>query len=1361
MRVKILFYTSLLFQSLILSHQTFPQIHIPSRTQELIFEHYKTNQGLSSSIVKCVIQDKIGYLWFGTFGGLDRFDGIEFKSYKYIPGDTTSIRNGYVQCLLEDKKGNLWIGTSNGLDKLVRSKETFLHYTLSTRNLIDRNTIYITSIQEDQDGFIWIGTYNGLYRFNPVDGIFTYFRHDGSDSASLNHNQIFTILTDRCNNIWVGTNMGLDQFDRRTESFIHYWKNPIYRPGLNILGSKTKYSVTSICEDDSEILWVGTMDGLIEFDPQYKKYTLYQFDPQDPKTLSFHSVSCICEENDDSLWVGTHIGLNLFNKRTKQFKRILYNSKVTNGLSGNGISSILRERSGTLWINTNGSGINKANRITYPFLQHYYKPWTETKRFSSVSILYLDKARDGSVWIGSPTGPMNFDPVREQFRSFKIKQNIRSIKEDENRNLWMGVNISSGRGLIKMDKNGRIININDSSGNKMMWLVNQIIEDIDNDSTLWLATEDKGGIINVNKFTNKYTVFYSSTFNLNTIYKDRKGLIWAGTQNDGLLCFDPSEKKIIKHFLSNFKDPKSISSNSVRTIHEDDKGNLWLGTDMGVNKFDRNKNTFFHFTESDGLPENRIDHIFMDSNKNLWMSHRKGVSNLNPLTGTIKNYYVPYGVATPPWLTAGCQLDNGEIYLDSPGGLTHFHPDSIRDNPYIPPIAITSVSVMDREILFNDEITLSHNHNNISFEFAALSYVNPERNQYAYIMEGLDAGWIYTTSKRRYASYTNLDPGKYIFRVKGSNNDGIWNEIGASLRILILPPWWKTWWAYFLYVVIILSVFISSTKFYLNRQRLKHKLTLESEHAEKLEEIAKMKSDFFANISHEFRTPLTLILGPAEKIEKNESANPIKDAEVIIRNSKRLLQLVNQLLDLSKLDSGKLKLDASPDNIVSFVKGIALSFESLSESKDIILKINSDKEFIEVYFDKEKMNKVLSNLLSNAFKFTPKRGKVSVTMAETTYNTFTIKIKNTGIGIPQNELPKLFDRFYQVDSSQTKEYEGTGLGLALAKELIELHHGAITVDSEIGNDDQISWTEFTITLPKGSAHLKVDEIIILNKLKDEEEIFVEQEKYFSQNNLLQTTLIQEDSKTVILIVEDNHDMREYIKQSLDNNYIIEEAINGEQGVRIAETIIPDLIISDLMMPKMDGNELIRILKNDEKTSHIPIIILTAKSGKENLIKGLETGADEYLTKPFDLQELRARVENLINIRKMLQERIKKGKFIFKPEEKKLGKLDVKFLSKVNEIIEKHLSEEEFGIEIFSSEIGMSRTQLHRKLKALIGKSPSMYIRSIRLKRAMKMIEEQQGNISEIAYAVGFSSPSYFTKCFKEEFDIPPSDLLKK
>jgi signal transduction histidine kinase/DNA-binding response OmpR family regulator len=713
------------------------------------------------------------------------------------------------------------------------------------------------------------------------------------------------------------------------------------------------------------------------------------------------------------------------------------------------------------------------------------------------------------------------------------------------------------------------------------------------------------------------------------------------------------------------------------------------------------------------------------------------------------------------------------------------NPGNISNSSFIPPVVITSFKKFEKQFPFGKEIQLPHDENFISFEYAALSFIHSEKNQYAYKMEGVDKDWVYSGT-RRYTSYPNLSPGEYIFRVKGSNSDGVWNEEGTSIAIIISPPWWKTWWAYSAYVFIFVFTLYGIRRYEMNRLRLKDKIKMDEAILKEKEETDKMKSRFFANISHEFRTPLTLILGPAEKISARKSDDVVKDANIIKRNSRRLLQLINQLLDLSKLESGKLKLEASKGNIVSFVKGVALSFESLAESKDITLKLLPEKEFIEMYFDKEKMMKILTNILSNALKFTPEEGKITVSIREchaefisassinieipkqvrddTRKEFIEIKIRDTGIGIPQEELPKLFDRFYQVDSSQTREYEGTGIGLALTKELVELHHGSIKVESEKGG-----WTEFTLEFPLGREHLKDDEIV-----EDKTDVILSEEKnlislgddrvqkvsssHFDKLSVTNKDQNKEEGdKTIILVVEDNYDMRQYIRESLNGNYIIEEAVNGEQGVRKAEKIIPDLIISDMMMPKMDGNELVRILKNDEKTSHIPIILLTAKAGQENKLEGLETGADDYLIKPFDIKELQVRIKNLINIRKKLQEKFSKPGYIPKPNWKKQPSIEEEFINKVLQVIEAHISEESFDIESFGEEVGMSRTQFYRKLKAITGMPASIYLRTVRLSKAKKMIEDRQGTISEIAYSVGFSSPSYFTKCFKDEFGYPPSE----
>jgi signal transduction histidine kinase/ligand-binding sensor domain-containing protein/DNA-binding response OmpR family regulator len=1344
-----------------------------SQKDQIIFEHYSIDDGTSASIARSIFQDRTGFIWFGTSSGLDRYDGVNFKSYKNIPGDTLSITNGFVQCILEDNDENLWIGTTNGLDKFNRLKETFIHFKFNSISN-DENINNITSIKEDNDGTFWIGTEGGLIKFNPLNGIMKYYFHDNLNSTSLNHNQIFVIHLDMNNNLWIGTNCGLDKFERETESFLRYWKDPIFKPGFYRAGMNEKYCITSIYEDNNGILWIGTNGGLLEFNPQSNKFIHYESNIQNENTLSLGQVTSICEENENEIWIGTWVGLNLFDKRTRKFEKFFHNDKIITSLSHSNISAILRERSGTLWITTFGGGINKVNRTTYPFKQYFIHSWRETERFSSAALMHIFERFDNTLWISTPNGLMKFDPQQEKFTDYILNRNIRLAREDRYGNLWLALNITSGRGLEKVDKEGRISVITDSSGNKLDFLVNKLIEGDDN--IIWVCTEDEGGLIKIDSRSNKFSIVYKFPTIIYSLHRDKNGLIWFGTREKGLYCFDPKQNRVIEHYQSDTRNLKSISGNSVFAIHEDNEGNLWLGTNIGLNKFDRKLKEFYHFTESRGLAHNWIHLIFEDSKNNLWVSTLKGISKFDIKEKKFKNYDVLYGLISADRAGVGCQTKNGEIYLDSPGGLTRFHPDSIKDNPYIPPIIITGITVDSKPVFFTDSLELPYNSEQLNFEFAALSYVRPQKNLYAYKLENFDEDWI-NSGNRHNAIYTNLKPGKYVLRVKGSNNDGLWNEEGASIFIIIYPPWWQTAWAYLLYTFILFSIIISSTKFYLNRQRLKQKLAMELEHAEKLEEISKMKSNFFANISHEFRTPLTLIKGPAEKIISKTSDTSIKnDAALIKRNSDRLLQLINQLLDLSKFDAGKLKLEAALGNIVSFVKGVALSFESLSESKDILLKIKSEKEFIEMYFDKDKMMKILSNLLSNAFKFTPNGGQVSISITEEQNKFVVIRIKDSGIGIPDDELPKLFDRFYQVDSSHTKEFGGTGIGLAIVKEMIDLHHGSIDVKSKAGNkektntnlsEEQSGWTEITISLPLGRAHLKDEEILQEKGLLTETKNLMNNDEIENKRELIladsswqipHNDNVINENKTIILVVEDNYDMREYIKESLCDIYSIKEAVNGEQGLRLAETIIPDLIISDLMMPKMDGNALTKRLKSDLKTSHIPVIVLTAKSGQNNLLETLTTGADEYLTKPFDIKELKLRIANLLNLRTSIQEKIKRGEISHLKRENKLSLIDQQFINKVNQVIEKHFSDENFSIEEFGKELGLSRSQFHRKLKALVGKSASLYLRSFRLNKAKLMLENGHGNIGEISYETGFSSPSYFTYCFKEEFGFPPRDL---
>lgn len=1340
---------------MLISFSIYPQ------KSNITFEHFSIDNGMSESIVTCILQDRAGFLWFGTWAGIERYDGYNFTAYKHDPRNPASIDNAFVQTLYEDKSGILWIGTWNGLERFDPATEKFTHFRPHPQDSADGSSNHVFSICEDKSGVLWVAIPgDGLHKFDRVTGKFICIRYDPNDPGSLSHNNVNAIYKDREGSLWIGTGGGLDKLDGKTGKFIHYWSEPTNHTRKVDKWGSQKYWVNCIYEGSDGMLWLGTNGGLIEFNPKDSVYTNYSHDPKNLQSISSNNIASICQDNSGTIWISTYQnGLNSFDKNSKIFTRYLHDKSDLGSLSGDYTLTVYCERSGTVWIGTNFVGLNKINRT---------KPTFNSYLVGSVNKIV--KSSDDKLWISASNRWMKFDPNKEQFTTYSF-ENGDLLSEDSTGSLWIALRQG---GLIKLDKYGHISRFYDSKHHEFKQAVVQIYET--SDGILWIGTETNG-LYCLDPFTQIVRQTFFIENQIFSLYEDTFSSLWVGTLGGGLLRFNKARDSVTL-YKTDRMDTASISANSIMDIHEDKNGILWFGTGIGLNKFDRATNKFTHYTEQDGLASNVVFSVLEDGSGNLWHSTRKGISKFDPKTKRFKNYDISYGLPRNGFKRENYQTKNGELYYGSNGTeLFRFHPDSIKDNPYIPPIIITSIRKFEQLLTLEKEVHLPYSENFLSFEFVALSYVSPERNQYAYKMEGVDKNWVYSGT-RRFASYPNLEPGEYVFKVKGSNNDGVWNEEGTSIAIIISPPWWKTWWAYLSYACIFIFALYGIRRYEMNRISYKNQVKVDKAVLTEKEETDKMKSRFFANISHEFRTPLTLILGPAEKIISKTSDDVIKDANIIKRNSRRLLQLINQLLDLSKLESGKIKLEASKGNIVSFVKGVALSFESLAESKDITLSLLPEKDFIELYFDKEKMMKILTNLLSNAFKFTPDEGMVTVCIKEiknsNKVGTVEIKIKDTGIGIPQEEIPKLFDRFYQVDSSFTKEHEGTGIGLALTKELVELHHGKIFVESKVDDPDnppkadKTTWSEFTVTLPLGTSHLKGDEIV-----KTEiNEVSIrpgEQEVYTSLIRKTATDSIaisihdgvikdQLEERTIILVVEDNYDMREYIKESLGNGYRVEEAVNGEQGVRKAEKIIPDLIISDMMMPKMDGSELTRILKNNEKTSHIPIILLTARSGQENKIEGLETGADDYLTKPFDIRELQARIENLINIRKKLQAKYSKLEYVLMPDGKKGTSLDEQFITKVMEVIDKHISEEEFSIEEFGSEVGMSRTQFHRKIKAVTGKPASMFLRSVRLARAKKMIEEQHGNISEIAFLVGFSTPSYFTKCFKEEFGYVPSDL---
>lgn len=1354
------------------------------QSKDIEFEHFKFEQGLSSNTILSIIQDSRGFLWIGTYDGLNRYDGYKFAVYKNIEGDTSSLSDNKIRTLYEDQFGDIWIGTWNGLNKFVRNEERFVRFLNNPDDPASLSNNEVRTICEDDQGVLWVGTGGGgLNRFVKDKKQFKHYTHDSLDNSSISSNLITKLFKDSFGKFWIGTiGGGLVKFDTREEQFVSYKHNP--GDPLSISNDK----VLSVYEDSYGFLWVGTDGGLNKFNRDTEQFTRYENNPNDLFSLSENQVYSIYEDSRRELWIGTlYAGLNKFNRVDEKFIRFLHNPDISESISDNGVMSICEDNSGIIWFGT-WEGINKYDRHKEHF-ETYCKVTDEPNSLSSNGIYAIYEDTEGILWIGTDDGGLNmYDRLNDKFIHFKNDPNnnqsigsngVYAICEDSDHNLWIATDFG---GLNKFDRKNkkfiRYINNPDDPHSISSNDISTVF--LDKSGSLWIGFNE--GLDRLNREDNK---FYHYKHNPNdpnsisnnlvfTIYEDAYGYLWIGTYGGGLNRYDKEEGNFIR-YRNSPDDKSSLSNDFVSVIYEDKRAILWIGTQGGgLNKFNRESETFESFKENDGLPNDVINGILEDNDGNLWISTGNGLSRFNPIQKTFRNFDAEDGLQGNEFNKGACfKGSDGKMFFGGTDGLSAFYPDSIKVNEFLPPVVITDFrllnkpvsvgydtlwdrSILEKAISETKEIELNYDDNVISFEFAALDFHIPEKNKYAYMMEGFSEDWTYTDASRRFVTYTNLDPGDYIFKVKASNNDGIWNEEATSLELIINPPWWLTWWAYSIYFIVFVLIVLTARAYDLKRQRLKHQLKLEHEHSEKLQEIDRLKSNFFANISHEFRTPLTLIVGPIEKIiSKHLDEDTRKQAGLIKRNANRLLALINQLLDLSKLETGRLIIQATLSNLASFIKGIAMTFESIAENKDITLKVKLEKPVLNVYFDKDMMEKILTNIFSNAFKFTNEGGSIIVTLKETDSNTAQIKIRDTGIGIPGSELPKLFDRFYQVDSSHTREQEGTGIGLALTEELVHLHKGSIKVDSKEGE-----WTEVTVEIPLGREHLTDEEILEPLETVEEKEGILEEDypiPAMREEGFVDDIIID---KTIILIVEDNADVREYIKDSISDEYHVVEAVNGEQGVKKAVRYIPDLIISDVMMPKMDGYELTKQIKLDEKTSHIPVILLTAKSSKENIFEGLETGADAYLTKPFEIKELQIRIKNLIEVRKNLQRKFSSKEYLKKPDKPQLSKLDASFMEKLLGIIESHIKEEDFSIDQFGREVGMSRSQIHRKLKALTGKSTSHYIRFIRLTKAKNRIVEEQGNISEIAYSLGFSSPTYFTRCFKEEYGFPPSDLIK-
>ncbi|MDX1591495.1 MAG: two-component regulator propeller domain-containing protein [Balneolaceae bacterium] len=1360
---------------------TFALLVSDAHAQQVNFRHLGIDDGLSQNAVFSILQDQKGFLWFGTKDGLNRYDGREFVVYQHNPFDSTTISDPYVTELLEDSLGRIWLGTVNGdLNLFDRKTERFHRIPLQSGENQKLFTSRVIALEEGITGEIWMGTNgDGLVRVTPSQSperkfIHTRYTYDPKNENGLPDNTVYGIHSDQNGRVWFGTNHGLSFYKPESDSFTHF-DFDVLRSDSSLIGDDKKINV--IYEDSQGIFWLGAKSGVIHFEPATGEYEYYP-NRYESDRYGWGTVNHIETDGNGHLWLGTGAGLMHFDTVKKRYTYFQNDPFDPTSLSYDLITSLHIDNTGILWIGTAGQGISIMDPYSNRFTKLEKKP-DPASRISGFSVRDIFEDDRGIVWLSTHV-LFRWDRENGELTSFEASSSepdlfgntgSYSMIQTPDENIWA----ATSRGLFEYNPgNGssRLFTYEPGDTSGLLYKeVNGLL--LGHDNTIWIASRT-----HLSKMTDRERgVFKHFRFNpahsqklmmRPPMIQDNLGMLWVGTA-EGLLSFDP-EEEIFTHYRNDPSRRNSLSNNNVLSLLEDPaepESIIWVGTSGGLNKMNRETGKFEHFTEEDGLPNEVIYGVLPDDSGNLWISTNQGLSRFDPVNDTFQNFDVTDGLQSNEFNTgAYFKSSSGELFFGGIEGLNYFYPDQIENNPHVPPIVLTSLhlenelityrarpDILDAAISEASQILLSYREDVVTFEFAALSYSAPQKNRYAYKLEGYNEEWI-ESGNLASATYTNLPHGEYIFRIKGTNNDGLWNEEGASVALIVTPPWWHTWWAYSGYLLLFFAGLYLVRRYELKKFNLQNQLELEKVQTETLRNLDQLKSQFFANISHEIRTPLTLITGQVEHLLSTDLKSTDRERlRMISKNSERLLILINQLLSLSKLEAGKMEMQKEPGDLAAFINNILFSFQSLADSKEITLHFEAQPESIISEYDPDKMEQVFMNLISNAIKFTENGGKLSVSLDMKDPGTVRIVIEDTGIGIPESLLPYIFDRFYQVDQTSTRGFEGTGIGLALVHELIEMHDGEIMVESEVDVG-----TRFIILLDAAESEVLAHQTNHFQEMMSE--TLIDSSSRVSEPEF---EPVQSDKDSVqrelIIVIEDHPDVRAFIVDQLKDQYIILEASNGEEGLSVSQNEIPDLIITDLMMPNMDGYQFTSEIRNDEKTSHIPIIMLTAKGAVEDKIEGLETGVDAYITKPFNIRELRVRVRALLEQRKKLRKQFREATVI-KPSDITDAVVDQTFLEKAIDVVESNIGDEGYKVEDFANHMNMSISQLNRKLNALVDQPAGQFIRSIRLQRAEELLKKTQKTVAEICYMVGFNDQSYFSRAFKKQFGHSPSEIRK-
>jgi signal transduction histidine kinase/ligand-binding sensor domain-containing protein/DNA-binding response OmpR family regulator len=1335
------------------------------------FSNIDINKGLSHNQVNAILKDQTGFIWIGTLAGLNRYDGYNFKIFKHGINDTTSLSDDYIVNISEGPHQSLWISTRNGFNIYNPVTEKF------SRNILPFLQKYkvphqeeLLEIKKGSQGDFWFRFRSGVYRYNEdnrntlplastivknvtskekrVAAIapfqnklwiiydegslelyhngkltvkqkpFTEFFRNGAEFCAafadrkgdlyiysitnykgvfhyqqsteevvhlhtaskpkLNTNLIRGVTEDHAGVIWIATDHGGVNLYHPKNQTVNYLVHKEYDNR-----SIVQNSIISIYKDESGFIWLGTFKkGVSYYHPDLISFPLYTNQPFNSSSLPYDDVNTFAEDEHGNIWIGTNGGgLIYFDRKKKKFTSYKHDPSNKNSLSNNVVVSTMIDHDKKLWIGTFYGGLDCFDGENFT----HYRAGPNESSISDDRIYSMLEDRDKNIWIGTLNGGLNkLDRERKTFKWYKAESGlinfdyVSSILEKRNGDLWIGT--SGGIDVLRKKADGSVSNIFSASGN------------------------DKFGL---------------SNFNINCLLEDKNGHVWVGTR-EGLNVYDPKVKRFLTYRVEN-----GLPDNNIQTLKLDLKGNIWLSTSKGLCKItlhgsqpENYRPLFYSYDEFDGLQGREF--------------------NINSAFLTSK----------------------GELIFGGANGFNLFHPDAIVQQKDKFPLVFTDLQVFNKSLAVGEEldghvvlpqslthlneIVLKHNENVFSITFSALNFFNPDKVKYTYKLEGFDKEWVTAESSIRKAAYTNLDAGEYLLKVRASDHPGVFNGIEKSIRIVVLPPFWETPLAYILYALVLIGILMLIRQRGINKLKTEFAIEQERKEAQRIHELDRMKIRFFTNVSHEFRTPLSLIFAPVEKFLKTAVNEEEKQQyELIRRNARRLLNLVNQLMDFRKMEVQELKLHLSEGDIVAFIREVSLSFTDLADKKNISFTFETEIESLITCYDANKLERILFNLLSNAFKFTYHNGFVSVHLnlkenGKKKEDVLEIKVMDTGIGIPLENQPYIFDNFFQHEVPADIMNQGSGIGLSITKEFVKLHGGEISVESELENG-----TCFTILFP-----VKI----------------ISSEKGHTQPSppVIQTQKEQVNfpshQKPVILLVEDNDDFRFYLRENLHAHFRITEATNGNEGWQKVLSMHPHLVVSDISMPQMNGIELCKKIKNDERTRHIPVVLLTALTGEEQQLKGLEIRANDYMTKPFNFEILLSKIRNLLQEQQTYIKTYKKQVEAM-PSKIEVKSLNEKLIQRALYLVEKNIKNTNFSVEELSREMNMSRVALYKKILLLTGQSPVAFIRTIRLKRSVQLMESTGLSIAEIAYEVGFNNPKYFARSFKQEYGCLPSEWI--